>query len=290
MNVNVENNAGADSIKVATILVNWRQPQKTLEAVDAVLNQTRPSSIIVVDNDSKDDSINYFIKHLSISVKLIKSDTNDGFGSGVNKGLKEAYSYGAKYVWLLNNDAVPERDCLEKLISVAVGDSKIGVVGGRIIDPTGVVPDHAGSVMNGNNFNCKYSISSAELNNAQFAWITGACMLLNVSTLKVIGEFDPRFFMYWEDADLSCRLKNAGYSIGVADEAVVVHQAGTSSNENKLRRYEWHIRSQSLWVEKHFRPKAWGLIIIYARNFIKSVLDMNWSRFFLIVRCMWYKI
>ncbi len=290
MNVSVEKKTGADSREIATILVNWRQPARTEEAVHAIMNQTRSSSIIVVDNDSKDDSLEFFEKNFSSNVKIIQSNTNGGFGFGVNKGLEHAYSLGAKYVWLLNNDAVPAIDCLEKLISVAAGDSRIGVVGARITDHTGSVPDHAGSVMKGNNFSCKYSMSADELNNAKFAWVTGACMLLNANALKEIGEFDPRFFMYWEDADLSCRLKNAGYRIGIANEAVVVHQAGTSSNENQLRRYEWHIHSQSLWVEKHFRPKVWGITIIYARNFIKSILDMNWGRFFLTLRCMLEKI
>jgi len=284
--VSGEKNAGTNSVKVATILVNWRQPQRTLEAVHAVVSQTQSSLIIVVDNGSNDDSIGYLQNHLPSAVKLISRDVNGGFGAGVNEGLRQAYSLGAKYAWLLNNDAIPNSDCLEKLISVAENDSKIGVVGARIIDPSGSVPDHAGTVMNERNFNCKYSTSSDEMNGVRFSWVTGACMLLNVSALKKVGGFDPRFFMYWEDADLNCCLKNAGYRIGVANEAVVTHQAGTSSNEIKLRRYEWHIHSQSLWIEKHFRPKVWGLIIIYSRNLIKSILDMDWDRFFLTVRCM----
>lgn len=286
MNASAENNAGANSIQVATILVNWRQPQRTLEAVHAVARQTKSSKIIVVDNGSNDDSVDYLQKSLPLGVKLITRDVNGGFGTGVNEGLREAVSFGAKYIWLLNNDATPEPACLEKLVAVAESDSKIGVVGARIIDLSGSVPDHAGTVMNGRHFNCTYSASSEEMNSARFAWVTGACMLLNVRTLSEIGEFDPGFFMYWEDADLSCRLRNAGYRIGVANEAVVIHQAGTSSNEIQLRRYEWHIHSQSLWVEKHFRPKAWGIAIIYARNFIRSILDMDWKRLSLTVHCL----
>lgn len=286
MSANAENNAGASSLKVATILVNWRQPQRTLEAVYAVTAQTESSIIIVVDNGSNDDSVDYLQKLLPSDVKLVIRDMNGGFGAGVNEGLKEVYKYGAKYAWLLNNDAIPERNCLEKLVSVAENDPAIGVVGARIIDPSGSVPDHAGTVMNERNFNCTYSMSPEDMNSARFAWVTGACMLLNVNALREIGEFDTRFFMYWEDADLSCRLKNAGYGIGVASEAVITHQAGTSSNEIQLRRYEWHIHSQSLWVEKHFYPKAWGITIIYARNLIRSVLNMDWDRFSLTVRCI----
>jgi N-acetylglucosaminyl-diphospho-decaprenol L-rhamnosyltransferase len=286
LNAGAENNAGADAIQVATILVNWRQPQRTLEAIHAVASQTQSSMIIVVDNGSNDDSVDFLQKLIPSGVRLVTRNMNGGFGAGVNEGLREAYSFGAKYAWLLNNDAIPEPDCLEKLILVAENDSKIGVVGARIIDLSGSVPDHAGTIMNSTHFTCTYSTSSEEMNSARFSWVTGACMLLNVSVLREIGEFDPRFFMYWEDADLSCRLKNAGYSIGVADEAVVIHQAGSSSNEIQLRRHEWHIHSQSLWVEKHFRPKAWGIIITYARNLIRSVLDRDWNRFSLTVRCL----
>lgn len=286
MNVSGEKHAEAGAVQVATILVNWCQPQRTLEAVHAVASQTASSLIIVVDNGSNDDSVGYLQKNLNSGVKLISRDVNGGFGTGVNEGLKEAYSLGVKYAWLLNNDATPEPDCLAKLVSVAENNPKVGVVGARILDPTGSVPEHAGTVMDGRFFNCTYSMSSEEMNDARFSWVTGACMLLNVSILRKIGEFDPRFFMYWEDADLCCRLKNAGYRIGVATDAVITHQAGTSSNDIQLRRYEWHIHSQSLWVEKNYRPTTWGITVIYLRNFIRSTLTRDWNRFLLTARCM----
>lgn len=286
LNASGEINAGAISMQVATILVNWCQPQRTLNAVHAVGSQTQSSKIIVVDNGSNDDSVSYFLNHFPSGVKLITRDENGGFGKGVNEGLREAHSFGVKYVWLLNNDATPQPDCLAKLIAVAESNSKIGIVGARIIDPLGSVPDHSGIVMNGRYFSCKYSTSCEEINDSKFAWVTGACMLINVSILQEVGEFDPRFFMYWEDADLCCRLKNAGYRIGVATDAIITHQAGASSNNIQLRRYEWHIHSQSLWVEKNYRPKAWGITVIYLRNFIKSIMDRDWKRLSLTVRCM----
>lgn len=273
-------------MRVATILVNWRQPLLTLNSVHAARNQCQSSKIIVVDNGSNDGSESYLQKHLPSDVELISRNDNGGFGVGVNEGLKLAYLFGAKYVWLLNNDAIPEPDCLAKLITVAESNSEIGVVGARNIDPLGLVPDHAGLVMNAITFNCKYSMSYEEINSARFAWVTGACMLINLRILQEIGEFNPNFFMYWEDADLCCRFKKAGYRIGVAASAIITHQAGTSSNNIPLQRFDWHIRSQCLWVKKNYQPIAWGIIVIYLRNFIRSILNKDWKRLVLTFRRM----
>ncbi len=118
----------------------------------------------------------------------------------------------------------------------------------------------------------------AELNRASYAWITGACMLLSMKAIKSVGMFNPRFFMYWEDADLCVRLRRAGYRFEVAPDALVHHVAGTSSNMNRLKRYGWHIKSQNLWVSLNYKYKRWGMLIIFLRHVLKSLFSRDFQR------------
>jgi GT2 family glycosyltransferase len=290
LNAAAEGNLKRKETRPALILVNWCQPVRTIEAVHAAMKQTQECRIIVVDNGSHDNSLDRLQELLPAGVKLIARNVNGGFGAGVNEGLREARLGRAKYIWLLNNDAMPERDCLEKLVLVAKSDTLIGAVGARIIDPSGSIPDHAGTIMSSSLLNCKYSLSSEDMRQAEYSWITGACMLLKINALNQIGEFDERFFMYWEDADLCCRLRKAGYKFGVATNAIVFHQAGSSSEKIQLRRYEWHINSQSLYVKKHVQRKMKGVILVYLKSFAKSLLDLRMDRFSLTAQCFWKRI
>lgn len=278
MNASDEVICCSDGLKVVAILVNWRQPKRTLAAVDAIQRQSHSPRIIVVDNGSADDSVNFLRHELPADVRLVCREVNDGFGVGVNAGLEEAESLGADYVWLVNNDAIPERTCLEYMVRVARGAPVVGAVGARISDPDGLIPDHAGTVMDGLTLNCRYSLSDHDMNRARYAWITGACMLLNMEAVRRVGTFDPGFFMYWEDADLCSRLRRCGYRLEVAKDAIIYHSAGTSSDGMRFKRFEWHIESQNRWVKKNYQVRFWGLSVIFLRHAIKSLVSSDWGR------------
>lgn len=277
-------NAGPESSKVvsanvAAVIVNWRQPQRTIEAAHALARQTvRPAVVVVVDNGSGDDSVNQLRAALP-SALIVVRDTNGGFGTGCNDGIERAISMDVDYVWLINNDAMPEEHCLEYLLARANSDPEIGVVGACIREPKGTIADHAGCVMSPFSFNCRYTFSEAEINESRYAWITAASMLLTSPALKKVGLFDMGYFMYWEDADLCCRIRRAGFKLAIAEQALVEHEAGTSSNEMRLSRYRWHIESQLRWVVCNYSNVIYGICLVYSRHFIKSIQVRDWARF-----------
>ncbi len=190
---------------------------------------------------------------------------------------------GAEYAWLVNNDSVPTSKCLEYMLIHAQENAKYGVIGGIIIDPLGSVTEHSGTIMDELFLGCHNSIIEEELNRAKFSWITGACMLLDMKAIRDVGKFDPVFFMYWEDADLCMRIKNAGYNLGIAEDAISYHTAGTSSNNITLSRYTWHINSGIVWLAKNYPFYAWGVMIIFLRHFAASIAKINLKR--LILTC-----
>lgn len=113
------------------VLVNWRQPDRTLAAVAALRAQTVPPAIVVVDNGSADGSLERLRAGLGDDVTLIAQAHNLGFGGGCNPGMRHALATGASHVWLINNDAIPAHDCLERMLEAARGDQRILVEIGR---------------------------------------------------------------------------------------------------------------------------------------------------------------
>jgi GT2 family glycosyltransferase len=263
---------------VMAVLVNWRQPQRTIEAVRAIKLQTIGVHIVVVDNGSGDDSLNVLRAALP-DIYIVARDNNGGFGAGCNAGIEYAASLNMDYVWLINNDAIPNHRCLEHLLAKAVNDPNVGVVGARIREPSGTIEDHAGCVLNPLTLHCQYTMSEAVMAANRYAWITGASMLLSMRALQKIGVFDDGYFMYWEDADICYRLRQAGFAMAIASGAVVEHLAGTSSNKMSLQRFQWHIESQVLWIKKHYMFKQYGVMVVYMRHIVKSILTLDLSRF-----------
>ena len=288
MNADAESATIAQA-SVAAILVNWRQPTRTIEAARALALQSARVTVVVVDNGSGDDSVDVLRAALP-GVLIVANGNNSGFGAGCNAGIEYAVSMNMDYVWLINNDAIPEQRCLEHLVARTINDPSVGVVGARIREPSGTIVDHAGCVMNPLTLQCQYTMSEADIATNHYAWITGASMLLSMRALKKIGTFDVGYFMYWEDADICHRLRQAGFTMAVASGAVVEHLAGTSSNQMRLQRYQWHIKSQVRWINKHYIFKPYGVMVVYMRHLVKSILTLDWSRFQMSLKVLINKI
>lgn len=272
-------------VSVAAVLVNWRQPHRTIEAVRALARQTIRPDVVVVDNGSGDDSVNVLRAALP-DILIVARGDNGGFGAGCNAGIERAMSMGIDFVWLLNNDALPEEHCLEHLLARVVSDPNVGVVGARIREPNGTIVDHAGSVMSPLTLHCRYTLSEVEIAASRYAWITGASMLLSMRAIKEVGAFDTGYFMYWEDADLCHRLRRAGFTLAIAQQALVEHAAGTSSNQMRIKRFQWHLESQLRWVRRSYLMVTYGLILVYLRHLIKSILMRDWDRFFMTIKVL----
>lgn len=188
--------------------------------------------IIVVDNASTDESVQYLSSRKLDLVKLIELPENKGFAEGINIAAKEATG---EILVLLNNDVEVSTEWLTEAVLKLVSNPVAGAVQSKImqykernkIDYIGISVD-------------KYCISRAigkdEVDNGQYDHLDeigvacGAAMAVWKHIFYEVGGFDPSFFMYYEDADLSLRIRRAGYKIMPASSSVVYHVgSGTSA-------------------------------------------------------------
>ena len=108
---------------VSIVIPNYNG-KKFLEAcINSLINQTlQPQEIIIVDNDSKDGSIEYIEDNFKDKVTLICLDKNYGFSKAVNEGIKRSKS---EFTVLLNNDTEQDERWLEELVKCIKKDEKI---------------------------------------------------------------------------------------------------------------------------------------------------------------------
>lgn len=213
--------------KVSFIIVNWNGEKTITQCLDSVYSQTYKNyEVILLDNHSSDQSVEIIRKKYSVD-KRIELDKNYGFAEANNRGLE--HSKG-KYLALINNDSILEKDWLEKAVSVfqKSDDENLASIATKIIqyhrrdliDSAGVEYYGLGACWDYKNLPCTADQVSRRKQ------VFGACAtaaLYKKSVINKVGFFDPNFFIYFEDTDLSFRLRLFGYTCIYEPEAVSYH-------------------------------------------------------------------
>jgi len=218
---------------VYIITINWNGLEDTIECLHSLERITYPNyRIIVVDNGSPNVESNILRKKFP-KIELVKNENNEGFVIANNQGMEIAINDGTDYVLLLNNDTVVKDNFLNVLIAYAEGNGDTGLLspkilyyrsskiwsnGGKISYFTGL------SILIGKG---KDSDKYQEIVEPDF--VSGCALLIKTDVIKKVGLLDPIYFAYYEDADWSFRVKEAGYRNKVIPESIVWHKKSASA-------------------------------------------------------------
>lgn len=201
------------------------------DALESILQMTYANfRILVVDNGSSDGSP-IFIRERFPNIELMENEQNLGFGGGNNVGMEYALSKGAEWIFLLNNDIVVDKNLLSELIDVGIKEETTGALGAKIyyFDEPDKIWFAGGNVNFFTGLTTHRQIRKVDTNTNDAVqdsdYITGCALLLRVSVLKEVGLFDEVFFpSYVEDADLSMRIRQAGYKLRYVPKAKLWHK------------------------------------------------------------------
>lgn len=191
----------------AVVVLYYRAGRQLRRTIAAVLDQSvRPIQVIVVDNAS-DDGVAVDVTATIPQTTLITLGTNRGYSGGMNAGIA-ALADGVRFVLLLTHETVLRADCAEQLLA-ALDDGAAALVGpvlslhrdGRIWSAGG------GLTRSGRAF---HRSAAAAAEPYEVEWLDGAALLADRHALAAAGGFDERYFLYWEDVDVSLRLGRAG--------------------------------------------------------------------------------
>jgi GT2 family glycosyltransferase len=241
--------------KIFIIILNYKREKDTLECLNSLKKLQNPESeyqieIVVVDSASSDGSRRIIgnLKSQISNLKVIESKKNLGFAAGNNLGINYALSHEAEYIMILNNDTLVDGALLTNLVSCLQKNPKVAVVSPKIYfakgyefhkdrykeSELGKVIWYAGGEIDWKNVYGK-NTGVDEVDRRQFDTIkqvdyaTGSCSLISVQALKKVGLYDERYFMYFEDTDLSTRLKKVGFDVLYQPKAKLWHKVARSS-------------------------------------------------------------
>lgn len=256
--------------KISIIIPNFNGVKFLKTCFDSLRHQTyKDFEIILVDNNSKDDSVKFTEKYYP-DVKIIRLKNNTGFAKAVNIGIKASSS---SLIALLNNDTEVDQDWLMEIKNAADIYPDVGLFASKmldfydhkIIDSCGVNMSWSGRSFN----NGLGKIDSDKFQ--KDSYVFGACggaALYRKSLFNKIGLFDEDFFMYLEDVDLSFRAQLFGSKCRYVSKAKVYHIGRASSGGNKSPlSYKLCARNRWYMIYKNYPTrKIWSNIfkIIYS--------------------------
>ena len=268
------------------VIVNWRQAELTIRAARSIREQLGDGDVlVVVDNASGDGSVEQLRRE---GLPVVESPENRGFGAGVNLG---AQGMVEDVLVLLNNDAVAEPGFLEALLrplsdppaaaAPAAATARILLAGrwkpaapgqqdvlvsprtgrwARVDDEAAsrgegeVLVNSTGNLVDasGNGYDRDWLVPAEREHSPSevFGLCGGACAIRR-EAWQALGGFREDLFMYYEDTDLSWRLRERGWAVVYVREAVVLHEHASSSGTSSAMFIRVNARNRILVAAAH---------------------------------------
>jgi hypothetical protein len=270
--------------KVSIIVLNWKTKKETLACIYSILKlDYKNFDVILVDNASKDGSVNFFREKIGSRVQIIENESNLGYCGGCNVGISYALdSNDTKYILVVNSDTRIHKNALSELVKVSESDSSIGFTSGKvyffdrpeILQTVGKLKDNYHLIGR--------HIGGGELDVGQYDKVTerdyidDVFMLIKSEVLHKIGLYDENFFMYREERDLQIRARKSGYRIFFVPKAKIWHRISHSSGGGATKLNTFYLtRNHFLLISKHGSPRQkFYFMLFFFINFPRRTLNL----------------
>lgn len=251
---------------ISIIIVNYHVERQLLASIASIYSGKNKSKfeIIVVDNNESDD-FKKVLKKKFPKVIYIKSPSNIGFGAANNLGSEKAKG---EYLFFLNPDTLMRAHALDALVEVFSTKENVGVVAPLLLGKNGkpyqqgsqeltprsamVTLSFLNKLFPKNPVSKKYFLQEWDRKSIkQVAVVPGTAFMIKKKLFTQIGGFDKQFFLFFEEFDLSNRVRKLGYKLFITPKAKVVHAWGESTKQRKDIAYIF-AASRFAYFKKHF--------------------------------------
>jgi N-acetylglucosaminyl-diphospho-decaprenol L-rhamnosyltransferase len=188
--------------------------------------------------------------------RAVLLEDNRGFGGGVNAGAALAAELGADVIATLNPDATIDAEALTLLVTHARTHPG-AIASPRIVGSAGKVWFAGADLYLDDGSTAGARRRDALADRPRRPWATGACFALSADLWDRLGGFDERYFLYWEDIDLSHRALDLGATLDLLEAANAVHDEGQTHGRQAGDRaktplyYRYNIRNRLLYAALH---------------------------------------
>ncbi len=272
-------------ISLSIIIVNYRSWKRLSACLHSIEQQgLQELEVIVVDNFSNDGEGEAFAAQFP-KVKWIMQNTNGGFAQACNKGAAHAHG---NWLLFLNPDTILNTTVLQPLLERSEKETDWKLIGIRQLNDAGKDTHPHGVFLKWWNVwppfrSLERLIKGPEFSKQYFStasvsfpdWISGAFVLIRKNDFQELGGWDERFWMYYEDMDLSKRAADKGWKRVMYNELVCIHSHGGSSRINhdiKALTKSTVIKSASIYINKYIT--GFARLVAQATLYKITIIDL----------------
>lgn len=281
--------------KVFISLITFNDDKSTKECLDSLEKLNKKNfelSVMLIDNASK-EKFEVTKEYKNFDLKILTSSTNLGFSGGQNLGIKYALDSDADFVLVLNNDVVADENLIVELLNAF--DESIGIVSPKIYfapgfeyhkdrykeNEKGKVFWYAGGEIDWKNVIGKHrgvdEVDKDQYEVKQETEVgTGCCMLIKRKVLESVGIFDEKFFLYYEDADLSVRVRKKGFKILYVPRGVLWHKNAAATGLGSSLQDYYITRNRLLFGFRYASTRV--KLALFKESLKLSLKGRKWQR------------
>ena len=253
--------------KISIIIVHYKVKKELFNCLDSI-EKSRPLvsyEVIVVDND-EEKTIDKEIRIKYPFVRYVPNPVNNGWGGGVNAGVKYA---NGEYIYLLNPDTIVKNGVVDILMKFMNKERDIGVASSTLLDRRGkryplqgtgfltpLVALFAFSFINKiiprNPVSRKFWLLDADRKMPYRVDVAPlSASLVKKELFKKIGGFDENFFLYFEEYDFANKIRKVGYENYILPASKVIHIWGASAKKTG-KTQEYIKESRKYYFSKYY--------------------------------------
>jgi GT2 family glycosyltransferase len=261
---------------VTVVVVTWQGRRLLGPCLDSLRRQSMRHRLVVVDNASTDGTLDLLASGYP-EAQVIALPHNTGFAGGVAAALPHVDS---RFVALLNNDAEAEASWLAEATSCLESQDLVAAVSSRMLlpgEPARI--NNTGVVLRRDGYGADRGLGDLDGSpydeGAEVFGASGGAGVYRTLAVKAVGGVDPRYFMYYEDTDLSWRLRLAGWRIQYCPAAVVRHRHAASSEPGSAT-FAFHTERNRLLTLLRCAP--WPFAALRVCRFVGTTASLGLKR------------
>lgn len=259
----------------AVVIVNYNSGKRLLTCMRSIFESGEQPEIIVVDNASRDGSLEN-CRRAYPKLRYIVHSHNLGFATGANIGIRYALEKGAEVVIMINPDATIEKKSVRALVEICKRED-VGMAVPMIFHTTTKEVWFSGGSID---YTRQRAIHQTDLPNGKSfydtQYATGCVLAIHRDVFTQVGLFDEQFFLYYEDADLSLRVRANGQRVVVVPSATAWHREDSEQEQRKPQKVYFLVFSGLLFFTKHTNGvrRLWMHLFIIIRRLRSDIRSL----------------
>lgn len=224
---------------------------RLLESIQVSSASDCPYQLIVVNNAPADPSLVALVR---APVLILNNQKNLGFGSACNVGLTWVFAQDpSAIVWLINPDTCLTADALKNVREFFQRHSDAAIVGTIVNQPDGQLWFGGGSfhAQTGEIFSQNLFEENPQADYLACDWVTGCSLLIHLAKFESCPQFDPYYFLYYEDFDFCRHYHAQGYAIGITQQIQVIHYPSSVTDRFPASKLKYSTDSYLFTLERY---------------------------------------